>query len=925
MAQREYTGKAPELAEIVDIQITRLIAGARYGVRAFNQSLMSTVATDEDTLTLLLARLQSVIEERGYTVTLDSDVGSLRVTGLVDEAMGWRIDATPACFVSPVIAGRAPTSQQFLVSLPVGTTGGTWTLTFDFGSGDETTSGISWSATDATVETAIEALATPAADSVTVQLLSPGNAETSRQYVVTIGGAVSGTAFTVEASGAGLTGISDIDIATVQAAGGESSAVQALWYDGLDLSYGELQLRFSRGGVTSAWVGYVNAFYTSGTQEPAMRAAIDSVIGVGAATVTIYHHPEDLGGVIVLDWISTDAQAQVVVEAQYQPAGYSNWNSWGASSEEIRAAGSNQDEIILVYVPESGGVFGSSETVTWDGNTGTISTVSSEATLDTAWDAITSGSTVFRGPHSHAFYLLMFDGTNANTNVPLPTSPGAVFAFQQVVAGQALINEIQQIIVHADSGTFTLSSDGTNFTSALTVGLSAATLQTALRGLAAIGSGNCDVTGAGTPASPFLVEYVSGKAATEMPLLVATEGSLVGGYDPSTSITQVAIAGIAQVDKLWLDPNAVSGYIKATNAGDFSGQIEWDATAGEVETALELIASVAAWGVTVSGEDGGPYLLSWTTAGVAPVLTLTQGTLTVSVSSLLALSQVQEQRGPQQWHDAANWTGEVVPGSGDTPILRDGKVAITGGLRQVCGWTRSGDLLALDGGDFVVGQVVRLTKSAGGTFPTATVSGGGVTLAAGTDYTVIGIDRFTQVCQLALSATGQPIVLTGAGTGTFEIGVQLAGLHQYSTFSGDLGLPRLNQGSAEERPRYLIIWSPVSVFGLGNGAGGSSLLNVDYGTVAADVTVHASGVGRQPGEMAINLRFDHTSSDLSLFGGEVSVSAVDLDPAATTMGDILNEGGRLLLGAVDLNNYSGDDFIAPVGITVRGTVIRKVN
>ena len=85
------------------------------------------------------------------------------------------------------------------------------------------------------------------------------------------------------------------------------------------------------------------------------------------------------------------------------------------------------------------------------------------------------------------------------------------------------LNEQVLIQVSADAGTFTLTF-GANTTAAQAYTVSAASLQTALRGLASIGAGNVNVTG--DNGGPFTVEFVSGKAAQDVGAITANAASL---------------------------------------------------------------------------------------------------------------------------------------------------------------------------------------------------------------------------------------------------------------------------------------------------------------------------------------------------------------------------------------------------------------
>lgn len=113
-------------------------------------------------------------------------------------------------------------------------------------------------------------------------------------------------------------------------------------------------------------------------------------------------------------------------------------------------------------------------------------------------------------------------------------------------------NEVQRIIFAAgvSDGTFKLSHDG-NFTGALDFGISAADMQTALRGLTSIGSGNCTVTKVSD--HEYLVEFIGAKAATDVPQImgwgVGLGFLLIGALPPGMIQTSTLVNGSAKISE----------------------------------------------------------------------------------------------------------------------------------------------------------------------------------------------------------------------------------------------------------------------------------------------------------------------------------------------------------------------------------------
>jgi trimeric autotransporter adhesin len=104
--------------------------------------------------------------------------------------------------------------------------------------------------------------------------------------------------------------------------------------------------------------------------------------------------------------------------------------------------------------------------------------------------------------------------------------------------GANAVNEVQKITLNGapTGGTFTLTF-GANTTSALAFNVSAASVQSALQGLASIGAGNATVTGSN--GGPFTVTFVGTLAAGNRAMITANGASLTGATTDTLAITVV--------------------------------------------------------------------------------------------------------------------------------------------------------------------------------------------------------------------------------------------------------------------------------------------------------------------------------------------------------------------------------------------------
>lgn len=934
MARHIHRGDAVARPDIFRVDLKTVIPGGRYGLKFWNRPLASVIATEEDQIEALTSRLMQAVRDLSVNAYPDTEnTSSFLVEGEPGEAMGPAIDSSPGCYVEVLRAGVATTSQVFRIIMPKGASGGTWYMTIVTPAGTSLAtyplgSAFAYNIDESTLGTAIEFVLNEygsyTGTGVAVKLVNPGSSTQSRIYEVTMGGVFSGHNFAVTAEGGALQGTATVTATTVQLAGDKATAIQAIWWNLLpNYNNGRNQVvKFSRGGVTSAEVPVGTTISQSAVEE-----AIAQVVGANKVTVRLGTNGANIA--VVLKWNELGDQGTVTASS-YDKGNSSPGIPAVCQTVVVRASGANQNEILLASVGQSSGVVdGVTQTqpsnyevhqgaTTW---TITHSYSSTAANLVTQWEAgVGAGNvSIYSLAKFNNMYLVEFKGAKSNLDQePVTFTTAGGRSFTVVSEGEPLKNQIDKVVIRADGGTFTTSSNGTNFTSALAYNLTNSTFQTSLRGLAAIGSGNCNVTGSGSEADPFLVEYVGAKASTPMPLLVFNTTSLLGGYDPEITLVTAPHPGVRQYDKIYIDVNAISGTVTPFVGGIVGKAVAYNGNAGAWETGIEG----SGVGVAVTGSVGGPFFVEYDAAGPRK-LTLEQSLLGVSESTLITLTQVQEATGPLHYNEPLNWSNGVVPGSDDTLVFVDGSASIQEGLRQRCTFTAeisTGDFRlgtnVNDCGDFAVGQKVRITTT--GTFPTATINGVSHTLSAATDYYVIAIDRFRRRMQLATSRSGVGIELTGAGTGTHTVSVRWAKIEQRRSHSGRIGRSRRNGSSWEDRPRYLKGEAALVEIGVGESGLGTSLCFLDLGTFPFTCTLWESGNGRD-GEQAIQIRCNNTQDDVYPRGGQIGIGT---DEEHCVMGDLVGQGADVTLGLVSLTSIDlvGGVHSFPQGITVSGSI-----
>lgn len=169
----------------------------------------------------------------------------------------------------------------------------------------------------------------------------------------------------------------------------------------------------------------------------------------------------------------------------------------------------------------------------------------SEARALTSTDKYSyQNSTLIRTLRSQEKRTFTFEALENNSMVQKLIYPAAV------ISSSAGTNEVQTLTLTATGGTFTVTFNGAT-TSAITASASlptTAALQTALQGLATIGSGNVTVTG--TAGSSYVLTFTGALAATNVNPVTVNATALTGGTLTAATTTQ----GVAPVTTTTVKP-----------------------------------------------------------------------------------------------------------------------------------------------------------------------------------------------------------------------------------------------------------------------------------------------------------------------------------------------------------------------------------
>lgn len=194
--------------------------------------------------------------------------------------------------------------------------------------------------------------------------------------------------------------------------------------------------------------------------------------------------------------------------------------------------------------------------------------------------------------------------------------PGTITAEITDIAGT---NEVQTVSQCAfgcavTGGTFTLTFDGQT-TAAIDADATTAEVQSALEGLSNIDPGDVAVTGqdfilATFPGQVMSVEFTGQYAGQDVPEMTIVNSLTGSGFALSYSVATTT-QGSGEIHTLTLDVRVSGGTFTLTYdngvTSSTTGPIAWDATVGDVEAALNGLASITSGGgsVTVSSTDPG--------------------------------------------------------------------------------------------------------------------------------------------------------------------------------------------------------------------------------------------------------------------------------------------------------------------------------
>jgi hypothetical protein len=403
----------------------------------------------------------------------------------------------------------------------------------------------------------------------------------------------------ITANAANLTGGVELDVATTVPGGGAFNEKQTVTLTGA--TGGTFRLTFNNG--TFARTTLPLPFDATAAEVQAGLEAISSIGGVGNVQVS-----GPVAGPWVVEFtgaLGAADQLPLTIDGTNLTGGFVNSDI----NVVITFTGANEVQSVSLSPVPAGGSF----TLSFAGSTtGSLNFNASAAQIDSALESLPGlGAGTVNITGSGTSFAVEFVGARARKNVPMlgvnasglsrglpidvtvetmaaPTNEVQTVALPSQVTGGSFTlgfkslrvnetmkgssggNEMQTVALPPSStgGTFTLSFKGST-TAPISSAASAAAVQSALRNLPSVAGANVNVTG--PVGGPWTVEFTALLGNADQPMLRSDGSQLTGPFS--------------------------------------TGALAFDATAAQVQTALESLASIGAGNVVVSSDVsmGGPW------------------------------------------------------------------------------------------------------------------------------------------------------------------------------------------------------------------------------------------------------------------------------------------------------------------------------
>lgn len=269
-----------------------------------------------------------------------------------------------------------------------------------------------------------------------------------------------------------------------------------------------------------------------------------------------------------------------------------------------------------------------------------------------------------------------------NPSGTLLTGGGAVLTETQAFSTTPT-SEVQIVDLpkgpHTD-GQFKLTYEGQQ-TADIAYNASASTVQNALIALSNIGPSDVAVTG--NDGGPWTVTFQGALAGDVSPLSGTNGTPNLTNFGVFVEVAQDPQAAVNEIQEVALPDNPTGGTFTLTFNSETTAAINFDATASDVQTALEGLATPVPGDFSVTGPDGGPWMVEFTGSYASTDVSTMTGSgasLTGSNTQGLSASTITTPTGPHHLDNADNYSTGSLPVNSDILIFADIDTGVFYGL-----------------------------------------------------------------------------------------------------------------------------------------------------------------------------------------------------------------------------------------------------
>lgn len=651
-----------------------------------------------------------------WVVEFDATYGFTDVAAITGNGASLTRSGAYSVHVAVLTNGNAGQNeiQKFFVTA----TGGTFTLSFN----GQTTGNIAYNASAGTVQTALEALSNIASGDVAVveQGVISG---TTRSWTVEFLQAYRNSDVPqITGDGTNLTGTITGSVSTVQNGSPATAAiVDLLLLKSPPFNYLLTFKNPTTSAFTSTTLGLGPGGEVTATE---LEAALTTILGPGNFVVTSITSPSTsyrayrvrltnaLAGVDIYPSEDFDQSVVHLDNPQeglprtplddpapeglevYQPqfgfwvkATVFGYTGLVREFQEGSDDTLNEIQAISFNSAPTGGTF----TITYAGQTtGALAFNADAATVETAIEALSNVTSVTVTKSTAAgipTWRVEFDGADAALDLPSMTTTtssltGGSVPVVTTQAATPYTNEVQRItlIGNPAGGTFTLSFGG-DTTSALDFDATAAEVKAELDGLSSISS----VTVTGSVGGPWTITFDGTGEFGENVDPLTGSGASLSGATVTVNTTQAAATPVNEQQQVALTGSPTGGTFTLTFVADTTAAIPYNASASDIQIALESIASVGSGNVVVTGAS--PI---WTVEFIdglggddVDAMTGDETGLTSVGNHGFTQALITAPTGPNWFSDAENWSLNTAPQNSDSLVFENSTVACKYGLEDL--------------------------------------------------------------------------------------------------------------------------------------------------------------------------------------------------------------------------------------------------